>query len=62
MNKDFYDRLPGTVCVALDNLIKQYSSKDWFPKAWEEYRQHVLTSTRDSMRMPGYVFNKYIGG
>ena len=47
MNKDFYNNLPGLMCETLDKLI-------------EEYRQHILNSSIDDMRMPGYVFNKYI--
>ena len=63
VNKDFYDRLPGFVCEALDGLIDEYSNKEWFDNAWKEYREHILTSKdRDDMCMPGYVFNKYIKG
>lgn len=61
MNKDFYNNLPGFVCATLDNLIKKYSNENWFENAWEEYRQHILTSDIDNMKMPGFVFNKYIG-
>lgn len=60
MNKDFYNRLPGMVCEDLDNIIEEYGKEEWFEKAWEEYRQHILNSHIDDMRMPGYVFNKYI--
>lgn len=60
MEKDFYDRLPGIVCEMMDAYIKYYGNEEWFPKAWEEYRQHVLNSDMDSMRMPAYVFNKYV--
>lgn len=60
MNKDFYNNLPGMVCILLDELIEKYSKEQWFEKAWEEYRQHVLSSSTDNMKMPGYVFNKYL--
>lgn len=59
-NKDFYEDLPGTVCSTLENLIKQHGDAEWFSTAWEEYREHVKTSNMDGVRMPGYVFNKYI--
>lgn len=59
INKDFYDDLPGMVCEQLDNLIEKYEKETWFGTAWEDYRQHVLTSSMDDVRMPGFVFNKY---
>lgn len=60
MNKDFYNDLPGSVCIMLEALIKQYGKEKWFKKAWEEYRLHILSSSMDDMKMPGYVFNKYL--
>ena len=60
MNKDFYNDLPGCVCEILEDFIKQFGKQKWFEKAWEEYRQHILSSSMDDMKMPGYVFNKYI--
>ena len=60
MNKDFYDNLPGMVCFILDELIEKYGKEKWFKNAWEEYRKHILLSSMDDMKMPGYVFNKYI--
>lgn len=60
LNKDFYDNLPGMVCTMLDELIEKYSKEKWFKNAWEEYRQHILTTDMDNMKMPGYVFNKYL--
>lgn len=62
VNKDFYDDLPGGVCIILDGLIKKHGKEEWFKKAWEEYRQHVLNSDIEDMKMPGYVFSKYIIG
>lgn len=60
LNKDFYENLPSMVCEQLENIIVKYSHEDWFEKAWEEYRQHILSSSMDDMKMPGYVFLKYI--
>ena len=60
MNKDFYDNLPSMVCYILEDLIKKYGKKDWFKEAWEEYRQHILSSGMDEMKMPGHIFSKYI--
>lgn len=62
MNKDFYNRLPGMVCEDLDNIIEKYSKEEWFEKAWEEYRQHILNTNINNIMMPGYVFKKYIEG
>ncbi len=61
LNKDFYDKLPGFVCEALDDLIEQYEAESWFDTAWEEYRKYVL-GIEDifDIRMPGFIFNKYI--
>ena len=60
MNKDFYDELPGMICLMLDDIIKQYSKEKWFESAWEEYRQHILKNSMEDMLMPGAIFNKYI--
>lgn len=59
-NKDFYNKLPGMVCISLDSLIKKYGKEPWFPKAWNEYRSHVNRSSMNTVKMPGYVFKKYI--
>lgn len=61
MNKDFYEDLPGMVCIILDELIKKYEKEEWFENAWNEYRNHIKNSNMDDMKMPGFVFNKYIG-
>lgn len=61
LNKDFYNELPGMVCEQLgDVFIKKYLEEDWFEKAWEEYRQHVMSTLMDEVRMPYYVFKNYI--
>ena len=59
MNKDFYNKLPGMVCFILDELIEKYENEEWFENAWNEYREHILKSDMDDMKMPGAIFNKY---
>jgi len=61
--KDHYDKLPSMVCEMLDNsLVGEYSKEDWFEKAWDEYRSHVLKTPTMSIKMPMYIFKKYIDG
>ena len=61
INKDFYNDLPSMVCIQLDDfIIPKYGKEEWFERAWEEYRQHVKSEDMDSVKMPGFVFNKYI--
>lgn len=60
INKDFYDDLPGMVCCMLDVLIDKYGTMLDFKEAWEEYRQHIKSSSMEDMKMPGYIFNKYL--
>ena len=60
IEKDFYSDLPGFVCESLDSIIKKYGDQPWFLEAWNEYRNHVLESNIDDMKMPGFVFKKYI--
>ncbi len=61
INKDFYSDLPAMVCIELDDFfIPKYQEEAWFEKAWEQYRQHIKSSSMDDMRMPGFVFNKYL--
>jgi hypothetical protein len=60
LNKDFLNDLPGIVCVQLDDLATKYGGEEWFATAWEEYRQHVKTSSMDIVKMPGFVFNKFL--
>lgn len=60
LNKDFYDKLPSMVCEMLDNnIIPKFSKEKGFSEAWEEYRQHILTSSMKNMKMPGFIFNKF---
>ena len=60
LNKDFYKDLPEIVCEMMEYICEKYGKEEWFEKAWEEYRNHVLTSDIDDMLMPGAIFNKYI--
>lgn len=60
LNTDFYNNLPGMVCEILEEqIVAKYGNMPDFKEAWEEYRQHVLSSSMENMRMPGYVFKKY---
>jgi ADP-glucose pyrophosphorylase len=61
LNKDFYNDLPSMVCVELDNhWITNFLQEDWFEKAWNEYRDHILNNTMDDMKMPAFVFKNYV--
>lgn len=60
LNKDFYNDLPETLSVTMENLIQEHGDKEWFIHAWNEYRDHVLGSEISAIKMPGYIFNKYI--
>lgn len=62
LNRDFYNSLPGMVCEQLENMFiptLQKIDADRFAKAWEEYRQHILTTDMDNMMMPYGTFKKY---
>lgn len=63
-NKDFYKHLSELNCMILDRIITEYSDRDWFEEAWEEYRHYVLKDPKnEDMKRPGeYVFNFYING
>jgi len=60
MNKEFYNKLPACICVCLDNIYLKHSDKPWFEEAWDRYAYHVESSDMDTLRMPGYIFNRYI--
>ena len=60
MNKDLYDLLPACVCEVLENYIIEYQKEVWFEDAWEQYRQHVLKTSIENVRMPGYIFKHYV--
>ena len=61
IQKDFYSKLPSFVCEQMDDIEDKYSKNEWFEKAWNEYRDYVL-STEDifDLKMPGFIFKKYI--
>jgi hypothetical protein len=61
INKDFYNDLPSMVCEQLDKtFIPKFERELWFDQAWEEYRQHVKTSSMDDVKMPYAIFKKYL--
>lgn len=61
LNKDFYNNLPSMVCEQLDRIfIPRYGQEEWFEKAWEEYRQYIKASSMETMKMPMFVFKKYL--
>ena len=61
LNKDFYGDLPSMVCEALERtIIPKFSNEPWFEKAWEEYRQHIKSTSMDEMKMPMFIFKKYL--
>jgi hypothetical protein len=61
LNKDFYNDLPSMVCEQLDRIfIPKYRNAPWFETVWEEYRQHIKSSTMDTMKMPMFFFKKYL--
>lgn len=61
IQKDFYNLLPSIACEALDRtFIPKFSKELWFNEAWEEYRQHVKGSNIDTMKMPMFIFSKFI--
>ena len=62
LNKDFYDKLPSFACEHLDNLILEHGEEDWFEDAWNKYRNHILNSDMENMKMPGlfFDFNKHL--
>lgn len=62
-NKDFYEKLPEEIREVMWRLIDRWSEYDWFDKAWNEYRNHVLEASKNGhkIRAPGFIFNKHIG-
>lgn len=55
---DFLDSLPRNLSYALDELRSRFRDCEWFEKAWNEYRDHVLQGGR--IKAPGFIFNKHI--
>lgn len=61
LNKDFYDNLPGMICVQIDDhIIPRLQDRKWFGNFWEEYRQHVLNADVNNMMMPAHFLKKYV--
>ena len=61
INQDFYEDLPYIVRSVLDDIKWRFRQEDWFPEAWEKYRQHVLEAgLGGEIKMPGYVFKPYL--
>jgi len=61
LRKDHYDKLPSMACETLDMiLVGKYSKEIWFNEAWDAYRSYVLKTPSRLLRMPGYIFKKYI--
>lgn len=61
LNTDFLVDLPSPIRDIVDQFRWGYSSRKWFPEAWEEYRKHVLEAgLGGKIKMPGAVFNKYL--
>ena len=61
INQDFYEDLPYIVRSILDDIKWRFRQEDWFPEAWEKYRQHVLEAgLGGEIKMPGYVFKPYL--
>lgn len=60
LNKDFYDKLPNGVSVVLDHLIDKYQDKEWFEQAFSQYREHVVNSSVEDLRMPGVTFAEFV--
>ena len=61
LNKDFYNKLPSMVCELLDGyIIEKYHEYVWFEKAWEEYRQYIKSTSMEEMKMPMFIFKKFL--
>lgn len=59
LNKDFYLTIPSGLQIVLDHIIDKYQNNEWFEPAFDSYRNHVLESTNDQLKLPGVVFSKY---
>lgn len=60
LKKDHYDKLPSMACEILERIKDKYGENHWFEEAWNEYRAYVLKTPAMKLRMPGYVFKKYV--
>lgn len=59
-SSEVLNNFPGCVCEALQSLSNKYSKEPWYEEACDRYSYHVLTTDMDNVRMPGYIFGKYI--
>lgn len=59
LDKDFYDKVNDSIKASLESLIDTFGNEDWFPEAWNRYREYVL-STTSSINPPSYTFNLYV--
>lgn len=60
-NTDFYNNLPGMICAELEDFwVKKLENKEWFLQAWNEYREHILSSDMDDMKVPYSIFKNYL--
>lgn len=59
-SSEVLNNLPGCVCETLQKLSNKYSKEPWYEEACDRYSYHVLTTDMDHVRMPGYIFGKYI--
>lgn len=59
LKKDFYNKLPAYLCNILDNVAEKYNNTTWLSEAWEKYRNHVIESAEDDIKMYGFIFNDY---
>lgn len=59
-SNEVLNNLPGCVCEILQTLSDKYSNEPWYDEACDRYSYHVLTTDTDNVRMPGYIFSKYI--
>lgn len=60
LNKDFYQKLTPGVPQLLDNITEKYQDREWFEEAFNDYREHVLDSSPDQIKLPGVAFKKYL--
>lgn len=59
-SNEVLNNLPGCVCEILQTLSDKYSNEPWYDEACDRYSYHVLTTDTNNVRMPGYIFSKYI--
>lgn len=59
LNKDFYMAIPSGLQLVLDHIIEKYQDNEWFESAFNSYRDHVLESTNDQLKLPGVAFSQY---